>query len=275
MKIAYCSDLHLEFKTLELTNTENADVLVLAGDILNAQDLYKHKQPGMLPPLPWGAGQASAYRFREFLERVNSEFKNIIVIAGNHEFYSGKWVKSLKHLRDEYSNYSNIHFLERDIISINDVTFVGGSLWTDMNRFDPLTLHATRDMMQDYNMIRHDDLEYRKLKPADTAKRHKETLGYFKEVVKDKEKVVIVSHHAPSVLSVNEMYRGHFAMNGAYYSDLSEFILDNPQIKLWVHGHMHDDIDYTLGETRVVCNPRGYAGYETRANTFNLRYIEV
>jgi hypothetical protein len=60
----------------------------MAGDILNAQDLYRHKQPGILPPLPWGAGQASAYRFREFLERVNSEFKNIIVIAGNHEFYA-------------------------------------------------------------------------------------------------------------------------------------------------------------------------------------------
>ena len=64
-------------------------------------------------------------------------------------------------------------------------------------------------------------------------------------------------------------------MNGAYHSDLTEFIMDRPEIKLWVHGHMHDDFDYMIGDTRVVCNPRGYIGYETRAKTWNLKYVEV
>ena len=47
-------------------------------------------------------------------------------------------------------------------------------------------------------------------------------------------------------------------MNGGYHSDLSEFILDHPQIKLWTHGHTHHPFDYVIGETRIVCNPRGY-----------------
>jgi len=47
-------------------------------------------------------------------------------------------------------------------------------------------------------------------------------------------------------------------MNGAYHSDLSNIMLDNPQIKLWTHGHTHNCFDYVIGETRVVCNPRGY-----------------
>jgi len=51
-------------------------------------------------------------------------------------------------------------------------------------------------------------------------------------------------------------------MNGGYASDLSNFILDHPQIKLWTHGHMHQCFDYMIGSTRVVCNPRGYEGHE-------------
>ena len=64
-------------------------------------------------------------------------------------------------------------------------------------------------------------------------------------------------------------------MNGGYSSDLSEFILDNPQIKLWTHGHTHEDFDYMIGSTRIVCNPRGYDGYEDRADTFTLKYVDV
>jgi hypothetical protein len=51
-------------------------------------------------------------------------------------------------------------------------------------------------------------------------------------------------------------------MNGAYSTDLSEFILDRPQIKVFVHGHCHDDFDYLIGTTRIVCHPRGYVNYE-------------
>ena len=58
------------------------------------------------------------------------------------------------------------------------------------------------------------------------------------------------------------MYQNDSLTNFAYYSDLSEFILDHPQIKLWTHGHMHNPFDYMIGDTRIVCNPRGYEGYE-------------
>jgi hypothetical protein len=94
----------------------------------------------------------------------------------------------------------------------------------------------------------------------DVAIRHDNTLGYIKLIVqehKDK-KCVVVGHHAPSFKSVHEQYASQTLMNGGYASDLSEFIMDHPQIKLWTHGHMHQPFDYVIGETRVVCNPRGY-----------------
>ena len=64
-------------------------------------------------------------------------------------------------------------------------------------------------------------------------------------------------------------------MNGGFASNLSEFIMDRPQIKVWQHGHMHNVSDYMMGETRVVCNPRGYIKYEQRAKEFELKYLEI
>jgi hypothetical protein len=70
-------------------------------------------------------------------------------------------------------------------------------------------------------------------------------------------------------------YHGDHLTNGAYSSDLSEFILDHPQIKLWTHGHTHDVFDYMIGDTRILCNPRGYILYENRADEFELLFTEV
>ena len=86
---------------------------------------------------------------------------------------------------------------------------------------------------------------------------------------------VVVGHHTPSPFSIHPKYAHDTLMNGGYTSDLIEFILDRPQIKLWTHGHTHEQFDYMIGSTRVVCNPRGYAGYEGCADTFQLKYFEV
>jgi len=51
--------------------------------------------------------------------------------------------------------------------------------------------------------------------------------------------------------------------------------LNHPQIKLWTHGHTHEEFDYMVGTTRVVCNPRGYINYENRADDFKLKYVEI
>lgn len=279
MKIAICSDLHLEFGDIDLKN-EGADVLILSGDIVIANDMHDHPPVVTNPYAPYidlGSRQVCAYRFRDFIKRVSDEFPHVVVVAGNHEFYHGKWIASIVHLREEYSRYPNVHFLEREMKVIDDVTFLGGTLWTDCNRYDPLTLHALGDMMQDYSVIRNDALGYTKLRPAHSAHRFHQTVDYFRLMLSENKdrKCVVVGHHAPAHKSVAEEYVRQNTMNGGYYSDLSDFILDHPQIKLWTHGHMHNPSDYLIGDTRVVCNPRGYIGHEECADQFALKYVEV
>lgn len=262
MKIKLVSDLHLEFADINITNNENCDVLILSGDILTANDLHDHPESNYthLEIAALQFGQARAQIFRDFLKRVSFQFPHVVYVAGNHEFYHGRFHQGVDHLREECAKFTNIYFLERDLQIINDVVFVGGTLWTDMNKGDPLTMHAIGDMMNDFRVIKNDNHGYTKLRPAHVMDRHRKTVGYIQQIVdsnKDK-KCVVVGHHAPSFQSISEQYKHETLMNGGYASDLSEFILDRPQIKLWTHGHMHQTFDYMIGETRVVCNPRGY-----------------
>lgn len=284
MKIALCSDLHLEFEDINLKNTEGAEVLILSGDIMIAEDLHKHPEMdyGMYSSVnlaDLGRRQAVALRFRDFLKRVSFEFSHVVYIAGNHEFYHGKWKASLDHLRTECAKFANVYFLENEVKVINEVSFIGATLWTDCNKGDPLTLHALSDMMNDYKIIRNDEHGFSKLRPANTMHRHQQTLSYLKQVLVDMKdsKVVFVGHHAPSAMSTHDRYKHsvHYVMNGGYHSDLSEFIMDHPEIKLWTHGHMHDPFDYVIGETRVVCNPRGYKGHDPQADVFELKFLDI
>jgi DNA repair exonuclease SbcCD nuclease subunit len=221
--------------------------------------------------------QATALRFRDFIKRCSFQFPHVVVIAGNHEFYHGKWKASIQYLRDEYSKFPNVYFLEQEMKTIDDVTFIGATLWTDCNKGDPLTLHALTDMMNDYRVIRNDEHGFTKLRPAHSMYRHQQTLAYLKSVLPDLKdrKVVFVGHHAPSNLSTHPRYANETLMNGGYRSDLSELILDNPQIVLVTHGHMHDPFDYNIGSTRVVCNPRGYKGHDPQADVFELKYLDI
>ena len=265
MKIKLVSDLHLEFSDINITNDDGCDVLILGGDICVAQDLHDH------PHIEYGtysnadlAGlgrrQQAAQRYRDFFKRCSFQFPHVIYVMGNHEFYHGKFYAGIDYMREECAKYPNVYMLEQDTKIIDDVTFVGGTLWTNMNKRDPLTMHAIEGMMNDFRIIRNDYRSYAPMSALDVAVRHDRTLAYIKLVLaenKDK-RCVVVGHHSPSFQSVHPIYAHETLMNGGYHSDLSEFILDHPQVKLWTHGHTHHPFDYVIGETRIVCNPRGY-----------------
>lgn len=260
MKITVVSDLHLEF--CELALKTDADVLVLSGDILLAEVLYDF--PDDYPTTPVVSGRhRQAIRFRNFLKSCSENYKQVIYVAGNHEYYHGKWYKTLDILRDECCLYPNIHFLENNTFEFENVLFVGSTLWSDFNKRDPLTMMTCSgpNGLNDFKIIRNEFNSYHKLRGIDVLNRHQQSIDYLESIIsnapKDKS-IVVVTHHAPSFESISEQYKTEHELNGAYASDLSRFILDHPNIVLWTHGHIHSISDYHIGNTRVVCNPRGY-----------------
>ena len=278
MKIAVCSDLHLEFGDLDLENTENADVLILGGDIFVAEDLNYLEPAPIDEVLMPNRMSLRARRYYDFIERCCKRFPHVVLITGNHEHYHGDFAETHWILRKVFADFTNLYILDKQFTIIDNVVFFGGTLWTDMNGEDPHTMLTNRGLMNDYNCIKNTSQEGMKVfMPQDSVDDHKKFLTELEKVlsVYPTQPTVVVGHHAPSKASTHPRYKTETIMNGAYSSNLDNFILDNRQIKLWTHGHTHEDFDYMIGTTRVVCNPRGYDGYEAKADTFTLKYVEI
>jgi predicted phosphodiesterase len=286
MKISIASDVHLEFGDIDIKNNQGAEVLILSGDICVAADLDMRdsRQTEM------GFARARSERFHDFFERCAANFPHVIYVMGNHEYYHSDFATELGEMRRKLAYLPNLCILEREIKVIGDVTFIGGTLWTDMNNSDALTLYHMRTMMNDFRVItnsatpvnfRTQEGEFKtrvgKFSPENAVEEHVKMKQYIKSVVQGNhdQKYVVVGHHSPSRRSTHEMYAHDTIMNGGYSSDMDEFIQDHPQIRLWTHGHTHHNFDYVIGETRIVCNPRGYISYETQADTWQLQTVEV
>ena len=297
MKIALASDVHLEFGPLDITNTDAADVLILSGDICVARDLSDRDVHNLL------GEHTKSHMYHNFFESCAAQFKDVIYIVGNHEHYHGDYGTTVNHIREKLAYLKNLHVLEKQTVTLGDTTFVCGTLWTDMNKEDPNTLYHVTGMMNDYRCIKNSlrKVTYKgylpnpehpndpsrdivtfherdaKFSPEDSVEDHKAMLTAIRAAVAENPegKFVVVGHHSPSKLSTKPQYQDDVMMNGAYSSDLSELMLDHPQIKLWTHGHTHHNFDYLIGSCRVVCNPRGYIGYEHQADTWTLKTFEV
>lgn len=270
-KIALASDIHLEFAELDLRNTQAVDVLILAGDICVAKDFRGRDSDNKY-----------ARRYHAFFDQVSQEFPHVIYVLGNHEHYGNDMAYTLKNLRDRLADRANIQVIERQSVTVAGVTFLGTTLWTSLNNRDPHTMWQIPRMMNDFSRIKVDVRQDRihnhppRITPDIWCDEHDRCRGFLNQAVQDHaENVVVITHFTPSYQSCAEEYRGQTIMNAGYHTELHDFIYDNPQIKLWVHGHTHDDFDYVINQTRVVCNPRGYVGYENRARSWDLKYFEV
>lgn len=259
MKINVISDLHLECAPLELPG---GDILILSGDICEA----KH---------------ASRQHYKKFFHEECAKYREVIYVMGNHEHYSGKFQLTYSELRAAMP--SNVRLLENESYEVDGVLFIGATLWTDMNKQDPVTMVNIPYYLNDYKYIteyNERSNSYYKLTPQTTVRAHHESRKYISDTLRARRQsgstgpVVVCTHHAPSFNSVAEKYRDDHIMNGAFYSDLEDLIQEFPEIALYTHGHTHTRFDYMIGSTRVVCNPRGYHPYESTGFDLNFT-IEV
>jgi Icc-related predicted phosphoesterase len=315
MKIYLTSDIHLEFGDLDIENRDNVDVLILSGDILVANDLASHDDTAGASIPATRHRVAAGKLMHDFIVRCTEKFPHVVFVMGNHEHYNGDFARSANIIRGTFGDYHNFYLLDKEWLIINGVLFYGGTLWTDFNREDPITMLKIRGMMNDFVCVKNSNRmttrkvpvyakdengqyipeskgsghvglveigtkikeEISTFSPHDALEDHKEFLAKLDEVCQLHKDLptVVVGHHAPSRASTHPKYRDEYHMNGAYSSDLCEFILDRRQIRLWTHGHTHEDFDYMIGTTRVMCNPRGYINYEERAETWQPKLIEI
>ncbi len=251
MLIREVSDLHLEIADFFLPRMyEDAEsVCVLSGDIMTAK----------------GMGQATIKGdYLKLLKDLNSRFKAVVWVAGNHESYRyniDKTSPSIKKFIKD-NKLSNVHYLNKESVVIDDTAFIGATLWTDMNKGNPLSMFTIERGMNDFHVIKTGE-NYRKFKPIDAIGLHIQHKQFiFNEITNhraDGRKTVVVTHHCPSYQLVSPQYMNS-ELNGGYYSNLDDEIYENGP-DLWFCGHTHSSHDIEIGATRIIVNPRGYARF--------------
>lgn len=272
MKVRLLSDLHFEFAPkyhnfhqLPVMEGESDMVLVLSGDIMPAQHLVERD-----------ANQLLVDNFEKFLQHCCDRHRRVIWVLGNHEHYGYDFPQTANVIKEFCQRFVNLSVLEKETIVVDDVAFIGATLWTDFDDANPQTMWHCRRRMMDYRYIRNseapDYLDITKVKflaPDEVLADHYKAKHFiFEEIAKFKAigmKTVVVSHHAPSALSVHEIYINDPA-NGGYLSDFSEMFLDGKGPNAWCHGHMHTSSQYSLGDTWVYANPHGIGNENAAVN---------
>jgi Icc-related predicted phosphoesterase len=202
--------------------------------------------------------------------------------CGNHDFWEQEdFHKTLDDWR-AYSNEGsplidkgpdNFHFLYNDSVILDGVKFIGGTMWTDFNGGDPISMASAHRVMNDFAYIKS---EGKNITPRFIIREHDLFIDYLiSEWEKPFDgKIVVISHHSPG----NELRRrGHRTdrVGSAYFADLEQMIGYHDKAHLWVHGHTHQCFDYMINNTRVVCNPYGYHNYQTNGGFDPNLVIEI
>lgn len=237
MKIQYASDLHLEFGANSKWLKENplipsADVLVLAGDI------------GYL-------GDAN-YQTHPFWDWASGNFKQVIVIPGNHELYKFFDINELNEgwfleIRPNVSVYYNA------VIPLNEETdLVASTLWAFV---PPAEEYLTERCVSDFNRIRNGEF---RLSAQRFNEEHLKCRAFIEKSVCESKakKIIVATHHVPSFELMSPEFENS-SINGAFTVELGNYIAES-QISYWIYGHSHRNIDKAIGRTQCVSNQLGY-----------------
>lgn len=248
MKFRVISDLHVDVNKsypFTLKDDVNDIITLVAGDVSGDPELdYK-----------WLHENTNLHGF---------------VISGNHIVYNFK-DKTIQELQQEekdlFSKSDRWQYLEKDYKIFEDekIIIFGATLWTDYLYQGPenINMWEAKNYLNDFRYGQVDVKgEKVPLYPKWCKDEHIETLKKLDEVCKKYPdySIIVLTHNCPDGKSIAARYIGSRA-NAAYVSNLDDFIIEHPNIKVWICGHVHHRHSYTIGECDVFSNPYGYVRY--------------
>lgn len=253
MIIQYASDLHLEMSSNTLNYWDKnkiepvGDVLVLAGDITKlSKTHYTH----------------------EFFDRVSEDFKQVIMVVGNHEYYHISNPNLIKEPSLEIELRHNVHYYNNKVVKIDDVNFICSTLWSNIPQTDAWTVVKGVACFENIQHGRN------KITVDKWNNLHRDAKFFIVNAIADlkDEKKVVVTHHVPTRLCVATEHKNS-SINTAFATELYDIIHDS-DINYWIYGHSHRNIDVEINGTNVVSNQFGYFSWAEHVD-FKTKAFEL
>ena len=248
------SDLHLEVHPqFRPRPAAGADMLVLAGDVGSYQSGSRI------------AGED--FGLERFSPRRGWPVP-VLYVPGNHEYDNLDFDSTHQRLRHTCERLG-ITWLEREVVTVGSVRFVGTTLWAD---FDALVSDSDR-LAGPGAVLKKREKAFRAanfyLQKTGTTRGGQAWLaeGWREQALVCEAwlrdalaspfdgTTVAVTHFAPSLRSADPRY-GLTPGTAGFCNSLHDLVA---QAQLWLHGHLHCQQDYRLNGCRVVANTLGYA----------------
>lgn len=251
MKIQLLSDLHLESHPhFQPRPAPGADLLVLAGDIGSYQ--------------PGSRLEGDDFGLDRFAP-ARGWPTPVLYVPGNHEYDGLEFEQAHARLRATCERLG-ITWLEREVVVMHGVRFVGTTLWTDFEALVPQGAPLSKQLKARDKAWRAANFYLRKNTTLQGGEpmlaEHLRELGLtcqeWLRLALDRPfdgPTVVVTHFAPSLRSADPRY-GLTPGTAGFCNALDDLL---PKARLWMHGHLHCPQDYVVEGCRVVANTLGYA----------------
>lgn len=233
MKLRIISDLHLEASNVSRLENMGEDVLILAGDISAIPELLV-----------------------EFFERKVDPQTPVLYVLGNHEYEYQHIKKAASYYKDLLAEFPNVKILDNESITLKGVEFIGSTLWSNFEGEGVLAKNQLKDWVSAISDFRKIKSDHDYITPCEMEAISTSCIDYLTRALNNSKasKCVVISHFAPHLMSRSDRFSKEKIGSGYWVNNLPQLL---GKSCVHVHGHVHDSKDYTVGKTRVICNPRG------------------
>jgi len=188
---------------------------------------------------------------------------DLVINAGDSEFKKFKWDVPYIEVKGNHDYYGNT-LNELDWSWDKDRHILASTLWTNFGDNALCEWDASR-FVNDFRLVQNTML----------TEKMKAYYYLTVDLIYQFKPEIMVTHFGPFLQSIHPKYNGN-SLNRYFVNDMQEILDVNPQIKLWIHGHVHDDFDYMIGNCRVVCHPCGYPNENySRFEDYSPMIIEI
>lgn len=244
MKIQFASDLHLELQDNSRYMMHQplpvvGDVLILAGDIVYLGN--------------------EALRRHPFWDWASENYREVLVVPGNHEFYGGY---DIEQLHDGWSLEirHNVHYHYNAVVELDGVEIIMTTMWS---KISAMSAYAVEHSVNDFRRIVAggeviDHIRFNQ--------EHQRCISFIEQAIsKPKQgKRIVVTHHLPSFLVMDSQFKGN-PLNGAFVSEQYLLIVDS-DIDYWIYGHSHRNISAAIGPCQCLSNQMGYVAHDEQTD---------
>jgi predicted phosphodiesterase len=294
MKIAYCSDTHLDFYVKEINPQSPKQKKQIKAYIENILKPQEAKAEVLIL-----SGDIGHYFTQDtsLITELKNYYNHIILTFGNHDMYLVSKSQKRKYLNKSWnrvlelkrwcSEQENIHFLDGKSVVIEGVSFGGAGMHWDGSYYKTATgikgteevwLENWKRSMNDAKLI----LDGRDVTTISLPYAGYELLNSFDPLEffkKEKEKLekieycdVMISHYGPKPADdMPTKYIKNRSTTFYYFNGLKE--IERLNCKFWIYGHTHDHVDEIYKNCRLLCNPIGYPGENLKSK--KIRTFEI